>query len=72
MLNTYLDITVTLDSDMITKDTVVSCSQWGIDFSDDGLNIRYQGGVTKYCYCKYSIRDNTYSYALFKACNYLR
>ena len=61
-----------MDSGMITKDTFVSCFQWGIDFTDDGTNIRYQGGVTKYCYCRYSIQDNIYSHALCKACNYLR
>ena len=36
---------MTLDSDMITKDTFVSCSYWDVDFVDDGTNIRYQEGV---------------------------
>ena len=56
ILNTHLDITLTLDSDMTTKDTFISCSLWNIDFTNDGTNIKYQGGVTKYCYCRYNIQ----------------
>ena len=35
ILNTHLDITVTLDSDVIAKGIFVSCSQCGIYFTDD-------------------------------------
>ena len=55
ILNTHLDITLTLDKGMITKDTFVSCSYWNTDLTNDGTNVRYEGGVTKYCYCRYTI-----------------
>ena len=45
ILNTHLDITVTLDSDMITKDTFVFVDNRALIYNEK--NIRYQGGVTK-------------------------